>query len=47
VKDFVERFAAQDVQCAQGGAGVVADPPNVNVGPDCYANDLLYGASGS
>jgi alpha-glucoside transport system substrate-binding protein len=46
VKDFVERFAAQDVQCAQGGVTASSRiSPNVNVGPDCYANDLLAGAS--
>jgi alpha-glucoside transport system substrate-binding protein len=46
VKDYVERFAAQDVQCAQGGTEAASRiSPNVNVGPDCYANDLLAGAS--
>jgi alpha-glucoside transport system substrate-binding protein len=42
VKDFIERFMAEDVQCALGG-----DPassrisPNINVGSDCYANEIL------
>ena len=42
VVDFVERFMGEEVQCAQGG-----DPnlgrisPNVEVGPDCYANEIL------
>ncbi len=42
VKDFLDRFMAEDVQCAMGG-----DPaqsrisPNVNVGADCYANSIL------
>jgi alpha-glucoside transport system substrate-binding protein len=45
-KDFVERFVAQDVQCEM--AGVPASSrisPNVNVGPDCYPDDLLADAS--
>jgi alpha-glucoside transport system substrate-binding protein len=45
-KDFVERFIAQDVQCEM--AGVPASSrisPNVNVGPECYTDDLLAGAS--
>jgi alpha-glucoside transport system substrate-binding protein len=46
VTDFVQRFAAQDVQCAQGGTAAASRiSPNVNVGADCYANDLLAGAS--
>jgi alpha-glucoside transport system substrate-binding protein len=46
VRDFLERFMAEDVQCALGG-----DPlstrisPNINVGADCYANDILADAS--
>jgi alpha-glucoside transport system substrate-binding protein len=42
VADFLEKFLSEPVQCAQGG-----DPqssrvsPNVNVEPDCYANDIL------
>jgi alpha-glucoside transport system substrate-binding protein len=46
VRDFLERFMAEDVQCALGG-----DPlstrisPNINVGEDCYSNDLLAEAS--
>jgi alpha-glucoside transport system substrate-binding protein len=46
VVDFLERFISEDVQCAMGG---VADSsrisPNVNVGSDCYANDILAEAS--
>ena len=45
-KDFVERFVAENVQCEM--AGVPASSrisPNVNVGPDCYTDDLLAGAS--
>jgi alpha-glucoside transport system substrate-binding protein len=46
VVDFLERFIAQDVQCEMGK--VVESSrisPNVNVGPDCYANDILADAS--
>jgi alpha-glucoside transport system substrate-binding protein len=42
VVDFVERFTGEEVQCAQGGdvAGSRISP-NTDVGPDCYANDIL------
>jgi alpha-glucoside transport system substrate-binding protein len=46
VVDFLNRFIAEDVQCEMGG--VVESSrvsPNVNVGPDCYANDILADAS--
>jgi alpha-glucoside transport system substrate-binding protein len=46
VVDFLERFIAEDVQCEMGT--VVESSrisPNVNVGPDCYANDILADAS--
>ncbi len=42
VIDFVQQFAGEAIQCAQG-----ADPAssrisaNINVGPDCYANEIL------
>jgi alpha-glucoside transport system substrate-binding protein len=42
VVDFVQQFAGEAIQCAQG-----ADPAssrisaNINVGPDCYANQIL------
>ena len=46
VKDFVERFMAEDVQCAMGGEpGSSRISPNINVGPDCYPNPILAGAS--
>jgi alpha-glucoside transport system substrate-binding protein len=46
VKDFLTRFMATDVQCAMGGAvGTSRISPNVNVGPDCYANPILADAS--
>src|SRR4051812_35747638 len=46
VVDFLKRFLAKDVQCKMGG--VVASSrvsPNVDVGADCYANDILADAS--
>jgi alpha-glucoside transport system substrate-binding protein len=46
VVDFLNRFIAEDVQCEMGT--VVESSrvsPNVNVGPDCYANDILSDAS--
>jgi alpha-glucoside transport system substrate-binding protein len=42
VKDFLTRFMAEDVQCAMGGDPATSRiSPNVNVGPDCYANSIL------
>jgi alpha-glucoside transport system substrate-binding protein len=46
VVDFINRFIAENVQCAMGE--VLASSrisPNVDVGPDCYANDILADAS--
>ena len=46
VKDFLDQFIDVPVQCAMGG--VVASSrisPNVGVGADCYANDILADAS--
>lgn len=46
VKDFLERFIDQEVQCAMGGVAASSRiSPNVEVGPDCYANDILADAS--
>ena len=46
VIDFLERFMGTDVQCEMGGVvGSSRISPNVNVGPDCYANDILAAAS--
>ena len=46
VVDFLNRFIAQDVQCAMGGVQASSRiSPNVNVGKSCYANDILAGAS--
>jgi alpha-glucoside transport system substrate-binding protein len=46
IVDFLEAFMGEEVQCAMGG--LVASSrisPNVNVGPDCYANEILADAS--
>jgi alpha-glucoside transport system substrate-binding protein len=46
VKDFLERFMGVDVQCAMGSEpGSSRISPNVDVGPDCYPNPILAGAS--
>jgi alpha-glucoside transport system substrate-binding protein len=46
VKDFLEKFMAEGIQCAMGGTAASARiSPNVNVGPDCYANEILADAS--
>ncbi|MGH9111617.1 MAG: ABC transporter substrate-binding protein [Acidimicrobiales bacterium] len=46
VVDFLERFSSDDVQCAQGGeVGSARLSPNIEVGPDCYANDILAASS--
>jgi len=46
VKDFLDRFIAENVQCDMGSVTASSRiSPNVNVGPDCYANEILAGAS--
>lgn len=46
VVDFLEQFMGQEVQCAMGGVEASSRiSPNVEVGPDCYANDILADAS--
>jgi len=46
VRDFLGRFMSTDVQCAMGGeVGSSRISPNVDVGPDCYANPILADAS--
>ncbi len=46
ISDFLERFASEEVQCAQGGeTGSSRLSANVNVGPDCYANQILADSS--
>lgn len=46
VVDFVERFLAEEVQCAMGGVQASSRiSPNIDVGPDCYVNEILADAS--
>jgi alpha-glucoside transport system substrate-binding protein len=46
VVDFLERFIDVPVQCEMGGVvGSSRISPNVNVGPECYANEILADAS--
>jgi alpha-glucoside transport system substrate-binding protein len=46
IVDFVTKFMGEEVQCALGGVPASSRiSPNVNVGPDCYANDILADAS--
>lgn len=46
VKDFLDKFIAEEVQCAMGAVEASSRiSPNVNVGPDCYANGILADAS--
>jgi alpha-glucoside transport system substrate-binding protein len=46
VRDFLERFMGEEVQCAMGSEpGSSRISPNVDVGPDCYPNPILAGAS--
>ena len=46
VADFLNAFISEEVQCAMGGVQASSRiSPNVNVGPDCYVNDILADAS--
>ena len=46
VADFLERFISEEVQSAMGGVQASSRiSPNVNVGSDCYVNDILADAS--
>jgi alpha-glucoside transport system substrate-binding protein len=46
IVDFLEAFMGEEVQCAMGGVTASSRiSPNVNVGPDCYANEILADAS--
>jgi alpha-glucoside transport system substrate-binding protein len=46
IRDFIEKFISEEVQCAQGDDVASSRvSANVNVEPDCYANDLLSEAS--
>jgi alpha-glucoside transport system substrate-binding protein len=46
IVDFLTRFMSEEVQCAQGSDPALGRiSPNVNVGADCYANEILADAS--
>ncbi|HYD11126.1 MAG TPA: ABC transporter substrate-binding protein [Acidimicrobiales bacterium] len=46
VKDFLDKFIGEEVQCEMGGVQASSRiSPNVDVGPDCYANEILADAS--
>ncbi|HEY7478091.1 MAG TPA: ABC transporter substrate-binding protein [Actinomycetota bacterium] len=46
VVDFLNQFIDQEVQCAMGGVQASSRiSPNVEVGPECYANAILADAS--
>jgi alpha-glucoside transport system substrate-binding protein len=46
VTDFLNQFIDQKIQCAMGGTAASSRiSPNVNVGPECYANQILADAS--
>jgi alpha-glucoside transport system substrate-binding protein len=46
IKDFLDKFMGEPFQCAIGGVTASSRiSPNVDVGPDCYANDILADAS--
>ena len=46
VVDFIERFISDEVQCEMGSVTASSRiSPNVNVGPECYANEILADAS--
>jgi alpha-glucoside transport system substrate-binding protein len=46
VIDFLNQFLDEEVQCEMGTVLISSRiSPNVNVGPDCYANDILADAS--
>ncbi|MGZ8611939.1 MAG: ABC transporter substrate-binding protein [Actinomycetota bacterium] len=42
VVDFLTRFMAEEIQCGMGGEAASSRiSPNINVGPDCYVNQIL------
>ncbi len=46
VTDFLNQFMAEGIQCAIGGVTASSRiSPNINVGPECYANSILADAS--
>jgi len=48
VREFLNDFIAADVQCAQGAIeGIARISPNVNVGSECYRDDIIATAAGA
>ena len=48
IRAFVEWFISADTQCSMGSQeGVQRISPNVDVGPDCYADPIIGTISGS
>ncbi len=48
VRAFISAFISPELQCAQGSQeGVSRISPNVNVGPDCYADDVVAVSAGA
>ncbi|HKH03554.1 MAG TPA: ABC transporter substrate-binding protein [Acidimicrobiales bacterium] len=46
VRDFLEQFAGEEVQCGMGGeTGSSRLSPNLDVEADCYANEILADSS--
>ncbi|MGZ8603221.1 MAG: ABC transporter substrate-binding protein, partial [Actinomycetota bacterium] len=42
VVDFLTKFMAEEIQCGMGGEAASSRiSPNINVGPDCYVNQIL------
>ena len=47
VKDFLDQFMAEKIQCAMGGSAASSRiSPNINVGSDCYVNSILAASAG-
>jgi alpha-glucoside transport system substrate-binding protein len=47
VVDFLNKFMGEEIQCSMGGEPASSRiSPNVNVGPDCYANQILADSAG-
>src|SRR3546814_1942118 len=46
ISDWSSDVCSSDLQCAMGGTEASSRiSPNIEVGPDCYANDILADAS--
>jgi alpha-glucoside transport system substrate-binding protein len=45
VREFLKDFTSTDLQCAQGGTDAGRISPNVNVGADCYKDEITATAA--